>query len=506
MIGDPLLHAIPTAKMAADDSQRPDLLFVNPPSPDGDTWIRCQHRAGQRAPDGTVWPQTALAQLAALFPDREVAILDAAARRSSWQQFSLELERRPPRWYVTLVAGPTLESDLLGVVLAKRAGALTVAFGPAATPVAIELLQRCPALDFVLCGEPELTLRELVDTVDSCGPTSTPDAWSSDDGQTCRRARGLTAIRGLAWRRDGEPRLNAPRPLIPRLDDLPLPRHDLLPLAAYRGPAIEAPAAMVGTGRGCPGRCSFCLKHVTYGYSVRLRSPEHILSELCFLERLGVRHVYMQADLFTVCREQVAALCRLMLAEGLRIPWSCASRVDTVDGELLQLMGRAGCRRITWAIESASDTLLWQNGKGTRADEIDRAIALARAAGIECWGSFLIGLPGETDETVLQTIALAKRLALERVTFELAVPRPGTPLWAQAAGRGWLRDGKHWADADVCGPAILDYPWLRATRLEHWLERAYREWAMRPGSLWSQLQHLAPTRAAASLGVSLSQT
>lgn len=506
MIASPLPRAIPATEAAIGGDRRPELLFVNPPSPDGDNWIRCQHRAGQRAPDGMVWPQTALAQLAALFPDREVAILDAGARRSSWQQLSMDLESHPPRWYVTHLAGPTLAGDLLGVALAKQAGAITVAFGPAASPAARELLQQCPALDYVICGEPELTLRELVDTVDRSEFELTSQRMGAEPSLSRCGAPSLARIRGLAWRSGGEPKINVPRPLMSNLDDLPLPRHDLLPLAAYRGPSIQAPAAMVVTGRGCPGRCSFCLKHVTYGFSVRLRSPEHILGELVLLRRLGVRHVYMQADLFTVSRDQVAGLCRLMLADGLRISWSCSSRTDTVDLELLQLMGRAGCRRITWAIESASEEVLWRNGKGTRAEETERAITWARAAGIESWGSFLIGLPGETDETIQQTVTLAKRLSLERAIFELAVPRPGTPLWTQAGESGWLRPGAHWADADASGPAILDYPWLRATRLEQWLERAYREWALRPGSLWSQLQHLTPARAPVSLDVRLYYT
>lgn len=485
---------------AAEGDSALDLLFVNPPSPDGDTWIRCQFRAGQRAPDGTVWPQTALAQLAALFPDRQVGIVDANARRLDWQQFGLEVSRRRPRWYVTQVAGPTLQHDLQGVALAKQAGASTIVFGPIVTPVARELLQRFPALDYVLCGEPEVTLRELIDAVDGRWDETPPQI-----ARLCGRPedapwpRTLGAIHGLAWRHEGAVIVNPPRPLIARLDDLPPPAHGLLPLGAYRTPTGQAPAAMVVTGRGCPGNCCFCLKHVTSRQTVRLRSPESIVEELLHLQRLGVRHVYMQADLFTVCRDQVADLCRLVTLEGLRLPWSCSSRVDVVDEELLQVMGRAGCRRITWAIESGNDVLLWRIGKGTRTDEIERALSWARGAGIRNWGSFVLGLPGETEETIQQAIALAKKLNLDRVVFDLAVPRPGTPFWEQARANQWLRPDARWEDADVCGPAILDYPNLAAARLELWLERAYREWALRPGSLWGQLRHLRPSRSVSPL-------
>ncbi|MGQ9682258.1 MAG: B12-binding domain-containing radical SAM protein [Anaerolineae bacterium] len=466
-----------------------DLIFVNPLSPDGDTWIRCQYRAGQRAPDGTVWPQTALAQLAALFPDRRVAVIDAVARRLSWEALVQELERRRPRWYVTQLAGPTLASDMQCVAAAQRLGARTVAFGPIAAPAARELLWRFPALDYCLVGEPEQTLRELVDTVDGISrpPPALADLLPEADG----RPRTLGAVAGLAWRHEGEVLLNPPRALLARLDDLPLPAHDLLPLGLYSGPGARAPAAMVVTGRGCPAGCCFCLKHVLHGNMVRLRSPESVACEVALLRRLGVRHVYMQADHFAVCREQVLGICRHLHEANLGLTWSCSLRVDAADEELLAAMAEAGCRRITWAVETANELLLWRCGKGTGPDQVEPALEWARRVGIHNWASFIIGLPGDTEATIRETIAAARRWPLERAVFELAVPRLGTPLWEQALGQGWLRPDARWEQGDACGPALLDYPSLSAWQLEQWLERAYREWALRPGSLWGDLRQLA---------------
>lgn len=478
--------------------ERP-LLFVNPPAPDGETWIRCQHRAAQRAPDGMVWPQVALAQLAALFPDRQTVIIDANARRLGWPEVAAEIARLRPRWYITQVAGPTLEHDLAGLAAAKRAGAATVVFGPLVSPVAYELLRRFSALDYVLCGEPEVTLRELVDVAERRWQERPPQIARLCQGVSqAGRPRTLDAVRGLAWRREGEITLNPLPPLIPQLDDLPLPAHQLLPLGRSCGPAIQAPAAVVVTGRGCPGECCFCLKHVTYRQTVRVRSPESIVEEMHLLQRLGVRHVYMQADLFTVCRDQVRDLCRLLSAEGLGIGWSCSARVDSVDEEILHLMGQAQCRRITWAIESGSDALLWRAGKRTRAADVEQVLGWASAAGICNWGSFTLGLPGETEQTIQQSISLAKRLSLERAVFELAVPRPGTPFWEQATLKQWLAPGARWEDGDAGGPAIVEYPGLSVARLEQGLERAYREWALRPGSCWGQLRRMAQPRREAA--------
>ncbi len=486
------------------DGHAADMLFINPPAPEGETWIRCQHRAAQRAPDGVVWPQVALAQLAALFPERTLQIIDANARRLSWGDVEEELRRLRPRWYVTQVAGPLLEHDLHGLAAAKEAGAATVAFGPLVTPVAYELLRRFPLLDYVICGEPEVALRELVDTVEGRwhlrpAPVRTLCQATSPEP----RPKSLGAVPGLAWRHESETILNRRGPLVPQLDALPLPAHHLLPLGAYCGPSVRAPAAVVVTGRGCPGDCCFCLKHLTYRHSVRLRSPESIVEELLVLRRLGVRHVYMQADLFTVCRDQVRDLCRLIVAEGLNLAWSCSTRVDAVDEELLQWMAAAHCQRITWAIESGSDALLWRAGKRTRVADAEQALGWARAAGISSWASFLIGLPGETEHTIRQTINLAKRLNVERVTFELAVPRPGTPFWEQALSEHWLRPGTCWQRGDPGGPAIVDYPRLGARALELALDRAYREWALRPGSAWGQLRRLTQPRRGWELGTQM---
>jgi hypothetical protein len=134
-----------------------DILFVNPPAPDGGIWIRSQHRVGRRSREGMIWPQVSLAQLAALFPDYKVAVIDAIPTRMSWAEFEAELERLRPRYYVTQVTAPTLRNDMYGAFLARSLGAKTIAFGTHVTPVPLETMEAFPALDYVLIGEPELT-------------------------------------------------------------------------------------------------------------------------------------------------------------------------------------------------------------------------------------------------------------------------------------------------------------------------------------------------------------
>jgi len=145
-----------------------DILLVNPPTPDGCLYIRTQHRVGRRTRENMVWPQVSLAQMAALLhPVYKVAVIDANAERMSWDKFTELLDKFQPKYYLTQLTAPTLENDMYGCFLAKARGALTMAFGTHITPLPVETLRRYPALDIGLVGEPDLTIRDLVDPTET---------------------------------------------------------------------------------------------------------------------------------------------------------------------------------------------------------------------------------------------------------------------------------------------------------------------------------------------------
>ena len=137
-----------------------------------------------------------------------------------------------------------------------------------------------------------------------------------------------------------------------------------LPLQSYRMPYYQGPFTFIVTSRGCPAGCTYCIKHVSYQYSTRIRSPKLIMEELWVLKKLGLNNIHMYADLFTVNRDQVIELCNLMIDENIQIKWTCNSRVDFVDEEMLTLMGKAGCRLISWGIESGNEAILKHASKG----------------------------------------------------------------------------------------------------------------------------------------------
>jgi radical SAM superfamily enzyme YgiQ (UPF0313 family) len=420
------------------------------------------------------------------------------------------------------VTAPTLRNDMYGVFLAKSVGAMTMAFGTHVTPMTLETMRPFPALDFVLRGEPEMTLRELLDTFEGktatdarvakmLRETSVPAVELSlgrvqvqDPGTnggavapaTLALAVGidtdtpLARIRGLAWRDGEEIRINPDRPFIPDLNDLPLPLHERLPLDQQRMPMIKGPFTFIVTSRGCPAGCKYCIKHVSYQNSVRLRSPQNIFAELQRLAELGIHNVHMYADLFTVNREQVVDLCRLIIDSGLKVRWTCNSRVDYVDEEMLSLMGQAGCWYISWGIESANEQILKRARKGYRKEQAFKALKWSKAAGINNWGYFIIGLPGETEETIQETIAYAKELPLDIALFHIAAPYPGTPFFYEVVENNWFRPGTKWEEVDMDQSTVLDYGELSAERLEYWQKRATREWSLRPGPIFTFVKGL----------------
>jgi radical SAM superfamily enzyme YgiQ (UPF0313 family) len=500
-----------------------------------------------------IWPQVSLAQMASLLvPDYTVEIVDAIALRMGWPEFEALLKDRRPRYYLTQVTAPTLTNDMYGVFLAKSLEAVTMAFGTHVTPMARETLRAFPALDYVLRGEPEMTLRELVDTCEVrqgrwivtdegslVDPKSEKPAkghavmwkmWTESDptwkpawtypAETEQKSNGngnvtgngnkdnlalpmlpimpnqapetprpseaqLASIKGLGWRKDGEIALNWDRPFFRSLDDLPIPLHRMLPLEKYLRPMIKGPYTFIVTSRGCPAGCKYCIKHVSYQYSVRVRSPEKLHEEIQQLYDLGVHHIHMYADLFTVNREQVVELCNLLIEKGPKVTWTANSRVDYVDEEMLMLMGKAGCNLISWGIESGNEMILKKAHKGYRMEQATSALTWAHKAGIKNWGYFIIGLPGETVETIQETIKFSKTLPLDIALFHVAAPYPGTPFFFEVVENGWFRQGVNWEEVDMDQATVLDYPDLKAEDLLYWQKKAFREWAFRPGPIWT---------------------
>jgi radical SAM superfamily enzyme YgiQ (UPF0313 family) len=499
-------------EMPREHSQRLDVLVLNPPSPDGDLFLRDIARVGRRTRDGIIWPQTALAQIGAVVQEAgySVDVIDAIGLGMTWEVFERYMWKHKPRYMIIHATAPTLTNDMRTTFIGKAVGTISMAIGTHVTPMSRETLESYPTLDVVVRGEPELTIVDVIRTLDravesekaldtiAVGNTQLTAPWRKlpfpDASYLTTRGRfagiapalvaqALRETLGVAFRDEhGQVQINPDRPFIENLDSLPIPLHHKLPWQKYKEPIIGGPYTFVLTSRGCPAGCRYCIKHVTYQASVRHRSADHVLKEMYMLKEMGMHHIHFEADLFTVKKEFVYDLCNTIIKDGIKIRWSCNSRVDFVDAEELALMKRAGCFLIAWGLESGSEAVLKRARKGTTVARIQETIAASHKVGIKNWGYFIIGLPGETVDSIQQTIALSKRIPVDIALFHIATPYPGTPFYYEAVENGWI-DMNRWEDYDMYSHTVLNYPHLSAQQLEYWARRAAREWSLRPGPM-----------------------
>lgn len=436
-----------------------DVLIVNPPSPDGNIYIRDICRAGRASREGMIWPQVSLAFIAgAVEKDFSVDVVDCIGEQMSWPRFEELLKAKRPRYLITYLISSIIYNDLRVAELAKELGATTIAIGPHVS-IMPESVGDFTSVDYIIRGEVEETIAELLGELEA--------------------GRTPAGVPGIAFRGDDGVVITPERPLMQDLGKLPRPRQDLLPLMNYRMPMIDGPFTMVTTSRGCPYPCIYCRKMALWGNRVRLRPVDDIMDELIWLHELGVDNVVFLADLFTVNRKQVIELCQRIIEARLPLKWQCNSRVDHVDAEILSWMKRAGCWQIAFGLESGSQEVLDQAKKGITVGQIEAAINMVDRFGIKAWGYFIIGLPGETKETIRQTIDLAKRLPLNLALFHVAVPYPGTEFNELAQEHGWLLSDR-WEDLDMNYSAIVQYPELTAEEIDKATKRAFFEWYLRP--------------------------
>lgn len=286
--------------------------------------------------------------------------------------------------------------------------------GPHMTAVPIPTLEKFDSIDYGVVGEGEVTLLEFLERIEARTP--------------------LDDVRGLA-RRDstGRPQLNAARPLVPDLDELPLPAWDLLPNFpdGYPHSALETkrlPAASIMTSRGCPYRCTFCDSRV-FGRSVRLHSAAYTLNMIRHLrKRYGIRDLMMLDDNFILRQERLFEICDSMIQEKMDLKWYCMGHAQIMTAERLMKIRQAGCWIIEVGIESGCDRILKTIRKTTTKLEVAAAVGRARAAGLKVKGNFIFGLPTETRESLEETIQFATSIGLSYFQQNFLTIWPGCEL------------------------------------------------------------------------------
>ncbi|MFH2132676.1 MAG: radical SAM protein, partial [bacterium] len=338
----------------------------------------------------------------------EVKVLDLVVTTYSLEQMAALLENfKPDIVGSTAVTMTFLDAiSVIGDVKKIDPSILTVMGGPHVSFCAADTLNQYPELDLIAIGEGEETIVELA--------------------EEAQRSRNWSEIKGIAFRQGDTISITPARTLID-VDSLPLPARHLVPLGKYR--ALNTAVSMT-TSRGCPCRCIFCIGRKMVGAKVRYRDPQHVVDELAFLSTLGFPQVNIADDLFTAKKSHCMAICDEIIKRNLKIKWTSFARVDTVSLEILQKMKAAGCTTISFGVESANTEILKRIKKGITLPKVINAIEMCIKAGIDPHVSFILGLPGETPETLKETQAFGEVLHElgGSYGFHLLAPFPGTAI------------------------------------------------------------------------------
>ena len=350
----------------------------------------------------------------------------------------------------------------------------TIIGGPNATSFPEESL-RSGEFDIAVMGEGEETVKELLDAL--------------KDG------RSLHGVAGIAFKEGERVVKTTPREFIIDLDSIPFPGRHFVPMGRYVDVFTRARrfATMIAT-RGCPFQCTFCNRNARLGRVLRARSPDNVVAEMKKLRNdYAVREVMFFDDNFILDKSWAYDFCRAIEDAGLDMLWEIRTRVDTVDEEILKALKSAGCYRIRFGFEAGDNQILKNMKKGITVEQSLECARLCHKIGIEMFGYFILGAPGETEATMEKTVNLAITIEPRFALFSKFVPYPCTEAFDWAVANGYI-EKNYWVDflagRDLDSHPALDQKQLPAKIVEEYLNMANRRFYFRPGYLFSMLKEI----------------
>ena len=358
---------------------------------------------------------------------------------------------------------PSIEADLITAKRIKEKFGIQVALIDChATYFHNEIIKE-PFIDYIIRGEFEMTITHLSKTI-------------KDGGD-------LHNVQGVTWKNNiGEIIINPDRELFEDLDSLPYPARDLVDQSRYREELCHyKPYFHLWTSRGCPHKCIFCLwPNILYKGKVRFRKVSNVIEEISFLKReYGAREIFIYDDTFNLLPKRVEEFCNELLRRNINIHWLCQFRPDKNNSpDLFKLMKKSGCRLVVFGVESGSQYLLDHSiRKGLTLDEARNAIRWCKEAGIEAHLAFVVGVPGETDETIRQTYEFIKEVQPDRFQVSIATPYPGTPWYEMIKNQP-----RDWKDFDAnCVASFCEN--LTAEELENAIHGMYLSYYFTPSKI-----------------------
>ncbi len=451
-----------------------DLLLIDPP-------LSMTKRYGHFALCGGKSFQTGLAYIAAVArrENFRVKILDMGVTILKDEELKKYLQTEKPK-IVGLTATTIAISDaarIAGIVKKTLPDTLTVIGGPHISCTPEATIKRYLEFDVGVIGEGEITMLDLLNL---------PNPSKSN----------FIGIDGLIWNDNDSISYSKPRTLIKDLDWLPLPAVDLFPdlKTSYIPPYFSVkrtPAVTVMTTRGCPGQCTFCTNAI-HGRTIRQYSLDYLFEYTYLLtKKYGIKEFQINDDTFTVDRKRVIEFCKRLLDEKIDLTWTCLSRVNGVTPEMLVLMKKAGCWQICYGIESGDQEMLNSLMKRIKLEQVHKTTEMTKQASISMKGYFMMGLPGETRESLKKTVDLALELPLDDIALTIFTPYPGSPAYKDIQKYGTFIED--WDAMTTLNASFVAKGFTREELIKI-NQATYRKFYFRPRIIWSYLKRITGIR------------
>ena len=443
-----------------EDVENVKVLLIHPP---------CEKEIYQRFL-GLTAPPTGLAYVAAaLEREHKVKIIDMPAGGKDIANVKKEIEIFKPDILGVYCATYRVDhaNQVINTTKEVDTSIRTIMGGPHASLLAEDVLEENPNLDAVVCGEGDITVPELV------------NAWESGEP---------TKVKGIVFRENGRIVRNPPRPLIDDLDSLPYPARHLLPMDRYRLFETFKIATMVSS-RGCPYGCHYCSVSAIYGKKWRARSAKNVVDEMEYLcNNYDMDLIMFFDDNFDLDRKRTESICDEIMERGLDIPWGYESASMGTDRDHLKKLREAGCRILSYGIETSSQKSISTMKKNISTQEIREVMDASKDLGMLRIANVILGLPGETREDVIESIELMKELEPEYPLFFLPTPYPGTKFHETAEKMGVIKE-LDWSKYTTANP-IIETQELSLKEIRELNTKAYKEFYLRPKVIKNNLRML----------------
>ena len=407
--------------------------------------------------------------------DFNVLLFDGTLNNAKMTDFSTAVSKfKPDLVGISVLSRGHCQAKAIIKVLKKRFNKIPIVVGGTQITAAPKQVLLDLKADFAIVGEGEITFTKLAKAV-------------AKKDKNFKKRKDFKKIKGLAFRNSNNRIIiNKPRPLIKNLDSIPFPAWQLMPPRKYRivpilQPAKALPVAPIITSRGCPYNCSFCASNIIWGRKIRFRSPKNVLAEIKMLKKkFGVKEIHFSDDNFTIDAKRAEKICDLMIKEKINLPWQCPNgvRIDKLPLPLLKKMKKAGCYALGLGIESGNQKVLDKNNKNLDLKIVPKVLADLKKVGIESYGFFILGLPGDNKKTISQTINFALKYPFDRAWFNIFTPYPGSAAFSWWLGKRRF-DQIDW-DKHDCSTAVSPMTDVSSKEIENIQKKALLRFYCRP--------------------------